>query len=176
MRWRGMPVTRFVVLSCWMYLLLALPAGLAGGCAASAASAKPAAPRPLGLPDDFDLEADGRRVRQPAGGGGVIVDRVQLSLRNRSDRPRVLKVTDVERLHGSCEALGWDDIRTLTLRAPAGPVQVGAGEALGLMVTFDPVECQNACDRFGFRVHIELDGTPVVVDSLLEVERDDAGR
>ena len=172
MRLPGMPATRRVVLSCFGFVLLLLPVALVGACAASAASVRPAAPRPLGLPDDFDLEADQRHVRRPAGGGGAIVDRVQLSLRNRSDRPRVLKVTAVERLHGSCEALGWDDIRALTLREPAAPVQVGAAEALGLMVTFDPVECQNACDRFGFRVHIDLDGTPVVVDTLLDVERE----
>jgi hypothetical protein len=175
MRWPGMPVVRFAVLSCFIFLLLPLPGALSG-CAANAASAKPDAPRPLGVPEDFDLEADRRSVRQPAGGGGAIVDRVQLSLRNRSDRPRVLKVTGVDRLHGSCEALGWDDIRALTVHEPAAPVQVAAAEALSLMVTFEPVECQNACDRFGFRVHLDLDGTPVVVDSLLDVEREDAGR
>jgi hypothetical protein len=76
----------------------------------------------------------------------------------------------VDRLHGSCDALGWDDVRALTLHEPSRPVKIAPAESLGLLVTFDPVECSNACDRFGFRVHVQLDGAPVMVDSLLEVE------
>jgi hypothetical protein len=153
-------------------LLVASLAGGLAGCLAAKAPRKPDSPRPLGLPDDFDLEGDRRSVRQPATGHGAMVDRVTLSLRNRSDRPRVLKVVGVDRLHGTCEALAWDDVSELVLHEPSKPVQIGAAEALEVAVTFDPVECYSVCDRFGFRVHVELDGRPVVVDTLLDVERE----
>jgi hypothetical protein len=170
MRAYGMPGTVLVVAQ----LLLLVHVG--AGCIGSTEGTHAEAPRPLGLPDDFDLEADRRSVLQPRSGGGAIVDRVRLSLRNRSDRPRELAVTGVDRLHGSCDALGWDDVRALTVHEPSRPVKIAPAEGLDLAVTFEPVECYNACDRFGFRVHVELDGQPVVVDSLLDVERDEAAR
>jgi hypothetical protein len=160
-------VARFALVA----LACLVAAGLAG-CLAATAPRKPDSPRPLGLPDDFDLEGDRQSVRQPATGHGAMVDRVALSLRNRSDRPRVLTVVGVDRLHGSCDALGWDDVSELKLHEPSKPVQIGAAEALEVAVTFDPVECFSVCDRFGFRVHVELDGKPIVVDTLLDVERE----
>jgi hypothetical protein len=58
-----MPVVRFAVLSSCTFLMTSALAFGGVGCGAAAASVKADAPRPLGLPDDFDLEAERRSVR-----------------------------------------------------------------------------------------------------------------
>jgi hypothetical protein len=38
---------------------------------------------------------------------------------------------------------------------------------------FEPVECYNACDRFAFRVKLDVDGAAREVVSSLIVEREE---
>jgi hypothetical protein len=127
--------------------------------------------RASGLPADFDLEGEEQTVRHPAEGQGAQIDTVTLLARNRGGQARKVRVLRVERLHGSCDVPGWDDAQPLAVRAPAGEVSVAPGEEMRIAVQFDPVECYNACDRFAFRVHVELDGQPLEVEAALEVER-----
>ena len=143
-----------------------------GGAPRPAPAAAAAASAAAG-PADFDLAAERRTVYHTHGGEGALVDRVELAVRNRSDRARQLRVVGVERLHGSCNAPGWDDARPLVVRAPTAPVTVAPAESLRVAVMFDPVECYNACDRFGFRVHAEIDGAAVVVEAALDVQREE---
>jgi len=171
-----MPLARRVVAFTW--LIVGCGAGGAGcGGGAKAGAGHSGAPDEnaitVGLPADFDIEAEERTVYHTHGGEGALVDRVELSVHNRSDSSRYLRVTGAERLHGSCNAAGWDDARALTVHEPADVIEVGGGEALRVAVVFDPVECYNACDRFGFRVHAEVDGHPVTVEALLDVEREE---
>jgi hypothetical protein len=153
-------------------MLVAVVAVAVLGCGGATSSA----PRPAAAaagPADFDVAAERRTVYHSHGGEGALVDRVELSVRNRSDRVRQLRVVGVERLHGSCNAPGWDDARPLVVRAPMEPVAVAPAESLRVAVMFDPVECYNACDRFGFRVHTEVDGAAVVVEAPLDVQREE---
>ena len=155
-------------------MLVAVLAVAVLGCGGAAASSpRPAAAAASAGPADFDLAAERRTVYHTHGGEGALVDRVELAVRNRSDRARRLRVVGVERLHGSCNTPGWDDARPLVVRAPTEPVAVAPAESLRVAVMFDPVECYNACDRFGFRVHAEIDGAAVVVEAALDVQREE---
>jgi hypothetical protein len=153
-------------------MLVAVLAVAVLGCGGRVASSPGPAPAAANGPADFDLAAERRTVYHTHGGEGALVDRVELAVRNRSDRARQLRVVGVERLHGSCNAPGWDDARPLVVRAPMAPIAVAPAESLRVAVMFDPVECYNACDRFGFRVRAEIDGAPVVVEAELDVQRE----
>jgi hypothetical protein len=157
MRSHGMPFGRLAVA-----LLVVV------GCS-SGGPVRPTTPKPVGLPD-MDVEADRQTVYPGPDGGAAIVDRVELSVRNRSDRPRQLLITRVERLHGSCESKEWDDVRALTVHQPVEIVNIAPAETLDLAVVFEPVECYSVCDRFGFRVHVDVDGAPMVLDALIDVQ------
>ena len=115
------------------------------------------------------------QVYHTHGGAGALVDRVEPPVRNRSDRARRLRVTALERLHGAATRPAGTATKPLVVRQPEAPVEVAPAETLRVAVLFDPVECYNACDRFGFRVHVEVDGAAGVVEAPLDVEREEPG-
>jgi hypothetical protein len=146
-------------------LLLAI-----AGCAARQAPVAVAVPAA-----EVAIEGIERTVFHTHGESGASVDRVALELRNPGEHVRLLRVAGVERLHGSCNQPGWTDTRALAVREPLGEVKLLPGEAMNLAVLFDPVECYNACDTFGFRVHLRVDGVARVVEVPLVVEREEPG-
>lgn len=149
--------------------LLAAALGACGGgggqCPAAGSSASSAAP-------ELVVEGESQTAYHSHGGAGAMISQVGLLVKNRGDAPHTLRVLKVERLHGSCNAPGWDSADPLTVREPSGAITVEPGEDTRIAVIFDPVECYNACDRFGFRVHVDVDGEPREVIAELEVQRE----
>jgi hypothetical protein len=142
---------------------------VAAACGSGARGGKgPAAPA-----GGLSITGEEQTVYHTHGGKGAMVSSVSLLVKNPGADAHTLRVTGVERLHGPCNADGWDDARALVVHEPADAVTIQGGEETRVAVVFEPVECYNACDRFAFRVKLDVDGAAREVVSSLIVEREE---
>ena len=121
---------------------------------------------------DFEVEGEAMQVHHGRGGTPAFINNVTILVHNRGVRARTLRVHGIERLHGSCDAAGWNEETALEMTDPKDDIVIEAGESTRIAIVFNEVECFNACDRFAFRVSVDVDGTEVAVEARVDVQRD----
>lgn len=162
------------------------------GCASPAPrpAPPPVDPVPVGIPtlpapvEAVVIEGQPGQAIHEHGGPPALLESARFSVRNNLPTSARIEVDEVEFLRGTdCDALPSDVVATPASgglskpgTAPSSVLTVPAGAETDVIVHFAAVEAATtSCDRFVFRVHFSVDGTPRI--SLVEthVEREAAG-
>ena len=121
------------------------------------------------------------------GGSPAELDEARLNLANRDGKPHAISVSRIELLDAHCgKDQGWDrrerlDLRgvDLTIWNEADPVSEGktgvqvpdVARTYQLTAHVAPFKVYQACDRFGFAMHLDIDGQAHLVELPLRVKR-----
>ncbi len=176
----------------WTWTGIGVWALAALGCAAPE-SATPSAidPVPVGIPAPVPPVAAVVIEGQPSyaihdhGGPPASLSTARFAVRNNLASAGRIEVDEIEYLRGSScdeqpprDVASRPQVKGLSVGdgAPATSVTVPAGAEVELAVYFSPVEAATtSCDRFWFRVHFLVAGTPRISLAETHVEREASG-